>query len=153
MLPDMQLTLAHIGARSGAKDGFEVLVGSYLERASAFTPCRAEAFRSEENLLAWLNRQQGRTAAVPVLFDGRGREMTSAAFAGWIGSERDRGAQHLVFALGPASGWSEAALGRAKLLLSLGAWTLPHALARLVVAEQIYRAFTILSGHPYHCGH
>jgi 23S rRNA (pseudouridine1915-N3)-methyltransferase len=58
-----------------------------------------------------------------------------------------------VFAIGPASGWSEAALERAKLRLSLGSWTLPHALARLVVAEQLYRAFTILSGHPYHTGH
>jgi 23S rRNA (pseudouridine1915-N3)-methyltransferase len=153
MLPDMQLTLAHIGARSPARDGLEALVASYLERSSAFTPCRAEVFRSEENLLAWLDRQQGRTAAVPVLFDGRGRQMTSEAFAGWIGAQRDSGAQHLVFAIGPASGWSEAALERAKLRLSLGSWTLPHALARLVVAEQLYRAFTILSGHPYHTGH
>jgi 23S rRNA (pseudouridine1915-N3)-methyltransferase len=153
MLHDMQVTLAHIGARSGAKDCFETLTAAYLERCSAFVPCRAEAFRSQQSLLEWLDRQKGRTAAVPVLFDSRGRQLSSEAFAGWIGSRRDQGAQQLVFAVGPASGWSEAALERAKLLLSLGAWTLPHALARLVVAEQLYRAFTILSGHPYHCGH
>jgi 23S rRNA (pseudouridine1915-N3)-methyltransferase len=59
----------------------------------------------------------------------------------------------MVFAIGPADGWSEAARERAQLLLSLGPMTLAHALARLVVAEQLYRAFTILSGHPYHAGH
>ena len=66
---------------------------------------------------------------------------------------RDEGAQHLVFAIGPASGWSDSARARAGLLLSLGPMTMAHALARLVLAEQIYRAFTILSGHPYHGGH
>jgi 23S rRNA (pseudouridine1915-N3)-methyltransferase len=59
----------------------------------------------------------------------------------------------LVFAIGPASGWTEAARTQAHLLLSLGEMTLAHALARLVMAEQIYRAYTILTGHPYHAGH
>jgi 23S rRNA (pseudouridine1915-N3)-methyltransferase len=79
--------------------------------------------------------------------------MASEAFAAWMGSRRDQGAQHLVFAIGPASGWSDEARKQAQLLLSLGPMTLAHALARLVLAEQIYRAFTILAGHPYHCGH
>jgi 23S rRNA (pseudouridine1915-N3)-methyltransferase len=57
----------------------------------------------------------------------------------------------IVFAIGPASGWSERRL--AQTVLSLGPMTLPHELARLVLAEQIYRAFTILAGHPYHIGH
>ncbi|MGH9590023.1 MAG: 23S rRNA (pseudouridine(1915)-N(3))-methyltransferase RlmH, partial [Terracidiphilus sp.] len=52
-----------------------------------------------------------------------------------------------------ASGWSEPARKSAQLLLSLGPFTFAHSLARVVVAEQIYRAFTILSGHPYHTGH
>jgi 23S rRNA (pseudouridine1915-N3)-methyltransferase len=56
----------------------------------------------------------------------------------------------MIFAVGPADGWSEAARAQAGLLLSLGAMTLAHALARLVMAEQIYRALTILAGHPYH---
>jgi 23S rRNA (pseudouridine1915-N3)-methyltransferase len=88
-----------------------------------------------------------------VLLDSRGKPMTSEAFAAWLGLRRDEGAQHIVFAIGPASGWSEAARARAQLLLSLGPMTMAHALARLVVAEQLYRAFTILSGHPYHGGH
>ena len=149
----MHLTLAHIGARANSRDGFDALVRLYLDRCSAFARCQAEAFRSEEAFLEWLSRQQGRTAAVPVLFDGCGRQMTSEAFAGWLGARRDEGAQHIVFAIGPPDGWAEAARERAQLLLSLGPMTLAHALARLVVAEQLYRAFTILSGHPYHGGH
>ena len=68
------------------------------------------------------------------------------------GARRDEGTQHIVFAVGPAERWSEAARERAQLLLSLGPMTMAHALARLVMAEQIYRAFTILTGHPYHAG-
>jgi 23S rRNA (pseudouridine1915-N3)-methyltransferase len=149
----MHLTLAHIGARSSSKVQFDALAAVYLERCSPFAQCKAESFRSEEALLEWLDRQQGRTAVIPVLLDSRGKQMTSEAFAAWLGTRRDEGAQHIVFAIGPASGWSEAARKRATLLLSLGPMTLAHALARLVVAEQIYRAFTILSGHPYHGGH
>jgi 23S rRNA (pseudouridine1915-N3)-methyltransferase len=104
-------------------------------------------------MLDWLNRQQGRTAPVVVLLDSRGRQMTSEAFAAWLGTHRDEGAQQIVFAIGPASGWSETARKRAHLLLSFGPMTMAHNLARLVMAEQLYRAFTILTGHPYHTGH
>jgi len=161
----MNLTLAHIGDQprkrpgSGAKSaassvaGFDVLTQVYLERCLPFAHVGSEAFRTEETLLGWLARQQGRTAAVAVLLDSRGRQMTSEAFAEWLGARRDQGAQHIVFAVGPADGWSQAAKDRAQLLLSLGPMTMAHSLARLVIAEQLYRAFTILSGHPYHTGH
>jgi 23S rRNA (pseudouridine1915-N3)-methyltransferase len=149
----MNLTLAHIGARPGSKDEVDGLIAVYLGRCSGFAHCKAEAFRTEEALLDWLERQQGRTPAMAVLLDSRGRQMSSEAFAAWLGARRDEGAQQIVFAIGPASGWSEAARKRAHLLLSLGPMTMAHALARLVMAEQLYRAFTILTGHPYHGGH
>ena len=95
----------------------------------------------------------GRAPAIIVLLDSRGRQMTSENFAAWLGAQRDNGAQQIVFAIGPADGWSEASRKRATLLLSLGPFTLAHALARVVMAEQLYRAFTILTGHPYHSGH
>lgn len=104
-------------------------------------------------MFEWLSRQQGRTQAIVVLLDSRGRQMTSEAFAGWLGARRDDGAQHIVFAIGPADGWSQPARERAQIMLSLGPMTMAHALARLVVAEQLYRAITILAGHPYHAGH
>jgi 23S rRNA (pseudouridine1915-N3)-methyltransferase len=153
----MLLTLAHIGPRPASptksKDGFDALTQFYLDRCSVFARCQSQAFRTEEDLLLWLAKQQGRTPAVAVLLDSRGRQMTSEAFASWLGARRDQGAQHIAFAIGPADGWSAAALERAQLQLSLGPMTMAHALARLVVAEQLYRAFTILTGHPYHSGH
>ena len=79
--------------------------------------------------------------------------MTSESFAEWLGKQRDTATQQIVFSVGPANGWSDASRKRASLQLSLGPMTLAHALARVVLAEQIYRAFTILSGHPYHSGH
>jgi 23S rRNA (pseudouridine1915-N3)-methyltransferase len=149
----MRLTLAHIGARAASGDRFEQLSQDYLKRISAYDSCTAEAFRSEEALLDWLERQKARTTPMAVLLDSRGRHMTSEALAAWLGSRRDEGTQHVIFAVGPADGWSDAAKKRAQLLLSLGPMTLAHSLARFVIAEQIYRAYTILSGHPYHSGH
>jgi len=153
----MQLTLAHIAPRAGdgklSKDGFAVLTKLYLDRCSPFARCGSEAFRNEQALLDWIDKLQGRTTPILIFLDSRGRQMSSEAFAAWLGKRRDDGAQHLVFAIGPADGWSAEARGRATLLLSLGPMTLAHSLARLVLAEQIYRATTILSGHPYHSGH
>lgn len=149
----MQVTLAHVGARAGKKDGFDALTAVYLDRCAAFARCGTEAFRTEQSLLEWLGKQQGRTPAAAVLLDSRGKQLSSEGFAGWLGARRDQGTQHIVFAIGPADGWSEGARKQAELLLSLGPLTLAHALARLVMAEQLYRAFTILTGHPYHGGH
>lgn len=146
----MQLTLAHIGSLAGRKDEFETLTQFYLERCSGYVPCRAQAFKTEAALLEWVGKHKGRTAAVTVLLDGRGKQMSSEALAVWFGRQRDDGAQHLVFAVGPADGWSDDARKSATMLLSLGPMTLAHALARVVIAEQMYRAFTILAGHPYH---
>ncbi|QGM95234.1 23S rRNA (pseudouridine(1915)-N(3))-methyltransferase RlmH [Methylocystis rosea] len=83
-------------------------------------------------------------------FDERGRAETSAAFAQFIASERDRGCKALWFAIGGAEGLDESVRARATAVFSFGAMTLPHQLARILAAEQIYRAMTILSGHPYH---
>jgi len=153
MLLTMQLALAYVGLRSGTKDLYEGLIQEYVKRCSGRRgepACRTESFRTEEALLEWFDRQRGRTPATLVLLDERGRQMTSEAFAGWLGKRQEEGVQQIVFAVGPADGWSDAARVRAQLLLSLGPMTLAHPLARLVMAEQIYRALTILSGHPYH---
>lgn len=153
MLLSMQVTLAHVGSRAGSKDALEPLIQDYLKRSSSFARCQAEGFRTEAALVEWLERQQGRVPALVVLLDGRGRQMSSEEFARWFGARRDEGSQHIVFAIGPASGWSDATRARGQLLLSFGAMTLAHAHARLLIAEQLYRAVTILTGHPYHAGH
>jgi 23S rRNA (pseudouridine1915-N3)-methyltransferase len=149
----VQINLAYIGARASAGDEFETLAQTYLQRTASFARCESSAFRTEPAFLDWLAKQQGRTQPVVALLDSRGKQMTSEVFAAWLGARRDEGAQLIVFAIGPASGWSDATRQNARLLLSLGQFTLAHGLARVVMAEQIYRASTILTGHPYHTGH
>ena len=89
-------------------------------------------------------------SAVLVALDERGQPMTSAAFAERIGRWRDAGAADLAFAIGGADGLADAVRERAQLVLSLGAMTWPHLLARGLLLEQLYRAQQILAGHPYH---
>ncbi len=154
MLAFVTLTLAHIGPRYLAGDDYEKLTQLYLLRmTTAVMRCETAAFKTEDGLLESLERQSGRTAPQLILLDSPGRQMTSEAFAAWFGTRRDQGVQRLVFAIGPASGWSAGARRHAHLLLSLGTFTMAHPLARLVLAEQLYRASTILAGHPYHTGH
>jgi 23S rRNA (pseudouridine1915-N3)-methyltransferase len=151
----MQVTLASISSRVGGNGGYEIPVREYLKRCSGLVQCGSEAFKNEGALFVWLERQQGRTQPVLMLLDGKGRQMSSEALAAWLGARRDEGVQHIVFAVGPADGWSEEARAEGRRrggLLSLGPMTLAHSLARLVMAEQLYRAFTILTGHPYHRG-
>jgi 23S rRNA (pseudouridine1915-N3)-methyltransferase len=149
----MLVTLAHTGSDTVGKDGCEALVHEYLKRCAGWAQCKAQAFRNEKALLEWLQRQRGRTETIAMFLDGRGRQMSSEELASWLRLRRDEGSQHVVFAVGPADGWSDegrAEAGRRNGLLSLGPMTLAHSLARLVMAEQIYRAVTILTGHPYH---
>lgn len=89
-------------------------------------------------------------ADVTVALDEAGKAMTSDAFARWLGERRDAGARTLAFLIGGPDGHGPAVREAAHLRLALGPMTLPHGLARVVLAEQIYRATTILSGHPYH---
>jgi len=88
-----------------------------------------------------------------VALDSRGKQLSSEELAKFIDQHQERGTQELIFAIGPADGWTDETRSQAGLLLSLGRMTLPHELARVVLLEQIYRAYTILKGHPYHTGH
>jgi 23S rRNA (pseudouridine1915-N3)-methyltransferase len=85
-----------------------------------------------------------------VVLDETGPSLTSAAFAARLGRWRDEGAASLAFLIGGADGHDASVLARAALTLSLGAMTWPHQIVRLLLAEQVYRAATILAGHPYH---
>ena len=129
------------------------LIADYIDRTSRYLPCETQLFSSEPDLLQWLDRQAARTPSHLILLDSRGKQLSSEELAESIGRLRDSGTQRLVFAIGPADGWSDTARARANLLLSFGRITLPHQLARVILAEQVYRAFTILAGHPYHSGH
>lgn len=131
----------------------QALVDEYVKRAGRYAQVHASAYDSESALLSTLDKVAGRSPVTLILLDSRGDALTSEAIAERLGHLRDTGAQHIVFAVGPADGWSAAAWTRAALRLSFGAITLPHELALAVLAEQLYRALSILAGHPYHGGH
>lgn len=85
-----------------------------------------------------------------VLLDEGGKTLSSEAFARYLAARRDEGRRVMAFLIGGPDGHGDGAREKAQLTLSLGPMTLPHGLARIVLAEQLYRATTILSGHPYH---
>lgn len=89
-------------------------------------------------------------AGARIVLDERGKSLSSKAFAHWLRDQRDAGIRSTAVLIGGPDGHGDEVLAQATLKLSLGAMTLPHGLARVVIAEQLYRAATILSGHPYH---
>ena len=147
----MRLQVAWIGKTKEA--AFRDLTAEYLKRISRYVTSESHEMGSEEALLELAADKSGRVAPVLVLLDARGRQFTSEEFAELLRDQQDRGTQNLFFAVGPADGFSDKARGAADLVLSFGKMTLAHELARIVLLEQIYRAFTILKGHPYHTGH
>lgn len=140
-------------ANRAKSDAFDALARLYLDRLEPYVKIESTVLRNEDLFFEWAERQRSRTAPVLVLLDSRGRQFSSVDFAGWLGKQRDGGTQTLIVAIGPADGWTAPARARADTLLSLGTMTMPHELVRVVLAEQLYRAFTILAGHPYHSGH
>jgi 23S rRNA (pseudouridine1915-N3)-methyltransferase len=149
----MRVLLAAVrkaGSESGVARSLSSAAARYVERIRQYEQADTGDYTSEESLMAAVAKLRARTSPMVVLLDGRGKSFSSEEFAAWIGRQRDGGVQNLVFAVGPADGWSDAARAGAGLLFSLGSMTLPHEMARVVLAEQVYRAFTILAGHPYH---
>jgi 23S rRNA (pseudouridine1915-N3)-methyltransferase len=87
--------------------------------------------------------------ALAVLLDATGKQYTSEQFARWLGDLRFRGTREVIFLCGDAEGFPDQLRERATERISLSTLTLQHEFARVVLAEQIYRALTILAGHPY----
>ena len=150
----MKLRVVWITPKSRSKEpAYDALTREYASRIEKYHPVEASDIPSEAALLKLQERAAGRTTPRLILIDSRGKEMTSEQFAGFIETQQSADVQHLLFAIGPADGFSDATRKSASRLISLGKMTLPHELARVVLLEQIYRAFTILKKHPYHCGH
>jgi 23S rRNA (pseudouridine1915-N3)-methyltransferase len=150
----MEITLAVIRIRPWRPaEPARQLLDSYIARSSKTLPASFEEFRTEAALWASVEKRRSRSAPFLILTHSTGHQLDSEGFARELAQVRDRGVQQVVIAIGPADGWSAESLRRADLLLSFGRMTLPHELAAIVAAEQIYRATTIWSGHPYHGGH
>jgi 23S rRNA (pseudouridine1915-N3)-methyltransferase len=118
----------------------------YVKRIGRSNPIEVTEVRDGAAAVKKLDRDKAATA---VLLDAGGKAMDSEVFAKWIGEQRDRGTREIVFACGDADGFPEVVRGRVKSKVSLSSMTYSHELARVMLAEQIYRAFAILSGSPY----
>jgi 23S rRNA (pseudouridine1915-N3)-methyltransferase len=130
------------------------LTDEYLKRISRYAQVEGVSLRDEADLLAkYGTDSKSRAKSSLVLLDMRGKELTSEQFAKFLGDYQERNPQPLVFSIGGADGFSAEAKSSAHGMISLGRMTLAHELARIVLLEQVYRAFTILKGHPYHSGH
>jgi 23S rRNA (pseudouridine1915-N3)-methyltransferase len=147
----VKLRIAWIGRTRSSP--IQSLTAEYLKRLSRYAGCDALELMSEAALLKLVEKSASRTQPVLVLLDSRGRQLTSEEIANFLEYHQSHGTQELLFAVGPADGWSGTTRAAANNILSFGNITLPHELARVVLLEQLYRGFTILKGHPYHGGH
>jgi 23S rRNA (pseudouridine1915-N3)-methyltransferase len=123
------------------------LLDDYVSRISHFAEIEASELR--EGSPAALRKLKIDPGATSVLLDAGGKQFTSQQFARWLGDLRDRGTREVVFLCGDAEGFPTKLRANAKQKISLSMLTMPHEFARVVLAEQIYRAFAILAGHPY----
>ncbi|MBM3569421.1 MAG: 23S rRNA (pseudouridine(1915)-N(3))-methyltransferase RlmH [Alphaproteobacteria bacterium] len=152
----MRLVIAAVGRARG--DPSAALTAAWLERLpwpatlveieerGRFAPAARKAAEAKK-LLAAIP-----AGATLVALDPAGRTLSSEAFAAQLGRWRDQGLRELAFVIGGAEGLDQALLARAALRLSFGPMVFAHLLARAMLAEQLYRASTILAGHPYHRG-
>lgn len=147
----MKIKVAWVGKTK--EPGVQSLTAEYLKRLRYYADVEGMAFPSEEALLKTSEKSGSRTPYSVVLLDSRGKELTSEEFAKFIQDHQNRNPQPLLFAIGGANGFNPGVRRSAHFVLSLGKMTLAHELARVVLLEQLYRAFTILKGHPYHLGH
>ncbi len=147
----MKLKVAWIGKTK--EPAIHSLTAEYLKRLARYAPVESQELASEAALLKQIEKSTSRTPPVLVLLDSRGKQLTSEEFAEFLEQHQARGTQTLLFAVGPADGFTDNARQAAATSVSLGKMTLAHELARVVLLEQLYRAFTILKGHPYHSGH
>lgn len=147
----MKLTVAWIGKTKSA--AIDALTNDYLKRLKQYADTEAVSLKDEAAILKLCGRDGRGSRRRLVLLDSRGKQLTSEELAKFLGDHQDSNPTPLVFAIGPADGFSETARPQADFTLSLGKMTIAHELARVLLLEQLYRGFTILKGHPYHLGH
>jgi 23S rRNA (pseudouridine1915-N3)-methyltransferase len=140
----MKIRLVMLGKTRRAE--LRVLMDDYLARIRHYAPIETVELRDAS---ASLRRLQPGPASAIVLLDAAGKQFTSEQFARWLAERLDRGTRELLFLCGDAAGFPEALRRKATAKFSLSTFTLSHELARVVLAEQLYRAFALLAGHPY----
>ena len=154
----MKITIACVGKASRAQhDAAQALIDEYRTRLPWPVTIRevedrkagggVVERRAREAALLLTGLPKG---AVIVALDEKGKSLTSRQFADTLAGWRDGGEQEIAFLIGGADGLDKVVLSKARLTLSLSAMTWPHLLARVMLLEQLYRAWSLQTGHPYH---
>jgi 23S rRNA (pseudouridine1915-N3)-methyltransferase len=140
----MRLRLMMLGKTH--RPEIRAIIDDYIKRIARYAPIDVVEVRETAASLKKLVID--RTATL-ILLDDSGKKLDSDTFAKWLGDHRDQGTRELVFVCGGAEGFPAEILERAHQKMSLSAMTFSHELARAMLAEQLYRAFAILSGSAY----
>jgi 23S rRNA (pseudouridine1915-N3)-methyltransferase len=140
----MRIRLLMLGKTRGPE--INAILSDYVKRISHSCLIEITEVRDGHAARKKLDTDRARTV---LLLDASGKAYDSASFAKWLGNQRDRGTREIVFVCGDADGFPAALRERVQQKISLSAMTYSHELARVMLAEQIYRAFAILSGSPY----
>jgi 23S rRNA (pseudouridine1915-N3)-methyltransferase len=146
----MKITVAWIGKTK--EPAIQALTDDYLKRISRYAEVAGLVLKDEAAVLSLARGERQKERHKLILLDARGKQLSSEELAELMAREQWN-AVPLLFAIGGADGFGDEARQQAGFVLSLGKMTLPHELARVVLVEQLYRAFTILKKHPYHLGH
>ena len=141
----MKIRLVMLGKTRRSEIG--ALLDDYVRRIHHYAEIAVSELRDASP--AALRKLKIEPGAPVILLDADGKQFTSQQFARWLGDLRDRGVREIVFLCGDAEGFPSELRANAKQKISLSTLTMPHEFARVVLAEQIYRAFAILAGHPY----
>ena len=123
------------------------LLDDYISRIRHYTAIEVSELR--EASAAALRKLKLDSSATLVLLDASGKALDTPQFARWLANHRDSASRELVFLCGDAEGFPAELRSAAREKISLSPLTMPHEFARVLLAEQLYRAFTILHGHPY----
>jgi 23S rRNA (pseudouridine1915-N3)-methyltransferase len=147
----VKLKIAWIGKTK--EPAIQSLTDEYLKRLARHAETEGLSLKDEAAVLALARGARSQPKHFLVALDSRGKQLSSEELAQFLREHQERAPLALLFVVGPANGFADETRGAASFTLSLGKMTLAHELARVVLLEQLYRAFTILKGHPYHLGH
>jgi 23S rRNA (pseudouridine1915-N3)-methyltransferase len=140
----MRLRLLMLGKTR--RPELRAIFDDYLKRISRSAPVEVNEVRDAATAIKRLDADRAATA---ILLDAVGKSQDSESLARWLAEQRDRGTREIIFLCGDADGFPESLRKRVSQKLSLSPMTYSHELARVMLAEQLYRAFAILSGSPY----
>ena len=139
----MKISLITIGKPK--LPGIALLCEEYFSRLQHYSKCEWLVCKNEAEILSKLDASD-----FVVICDERGKQLASTELASWLQTQQDQALKKLVFVIGGADGHSDLLRKRANLLFSFSKMTLQHEFAFALLLEQLYRAFTILKGEPYH---